>query len=144
MQKESVLIIVGILVASTLLLFAADWLGVPTGKATDAQNPGMDRIKQIDEQIRTIEGWIKELNRKDQKEQLERYTKNINDLRLERARLLRAMGEEEMEKLKTEIHPALRRDYLGEEKPEPEPTLDNLRKKRKTIVGEEFEEEFEN
>lgn len=40
MQKESVLVIVGILIVSVILLFAVDYFGVPTGKATEFQGPG--------------------------------------------------------------------------------------------------------
>lgn len=39
MQKESMLAIVGILVVSVVLLFAADYFGVPTGKAIEFQGP---------------------------------------------------------------------------------------------------------
>lgn len=81
MQKESVLIIVGILVASTLLLFAADWLGI-TGKQTQQQNN--DRIEQLREDISKL------------KEKIDKgennLKKDLNEKENELKRLFAAIG----------------------------------------------------
>ncbi len=58
MQKESVLIIVGILVASVILLYGADWLEI-TGKAGGAeeqQNPQAGKGELMNE-IAEINNW---------------------------------------------------------------------------------------